>query len=116
ADVDESIVTLLLEKGADVNAQGGFFGSALQAASANRHEAIVTLLLEKGADINSQAASTETHCRRLQLMGMPNNRPGKCASLNFSRLVEFCDGWLSRRQGIMCAQFTACKKCVPICS
>jgi len=48
--------------------------------------------------------------------GMPNNRPGKGPSLKFRRLVEFCDGWVSRRQGIMRAQFTACKKCVPICS
>jgi hypothetical protein len=28
-----SVVTLLLEKGADVNAQGGYYGNALQAAS-----------------------------------------------------------------------------------
>ncbi|KAF8854030.1 ankyrin [Acephala macrosclerotiorum] len=48
------LVSLLLEKGADVNAQGGHYGSALQAASANGHEAIVALLLEKGADVNAQ--------------------------------------------------------------
>jgi hypothetical protein len=32
----DSIVTLLLEKGADVNAQGGYYGNALQAASCLR--------------------------------------------------------------------------------
>lgn len=45
---------LLLEKGADVNAQGGFCGNALQAASIGGHKAIVKLLLEKGTDVNVQ--------------------------------------------------------------
>jgi hypothetical protein len=40
----------LVEKGADVNAQGGKYGNALQAASGERHEAVVALLLENGAD------------------------------------------------------------------
>lgn len=50
----EAIVRLLLDKGADVNAQGGEFGNALQAAALSRHEAIVQLLLDKGADVNAQ--------------------------------------------------------------
>jgi ankyrin repeat protein len=45
---------MLLEKGADVNAQGGYYGSALQAASARGHNEVVTLLLDKGADVNAQ--------------------------------------------------------------
>ena len=48
------MVQILLEKGADVNAQGGSYGNALQAASFERHDAIVHRLLEAGADINSQ--------------------------------------------------------------
>ena len=44
----------LLEKGADVNAQGGNYGNALQAASSGGHEVIVKLLLEEGADVNAQ--------------------------------------------------------------
>jgi ankyrin repeat protein len=41
---------LLLEKGPNINAQGGLYGNALQAASAEGHKAVVGLLLEKGAD------------------------------------------------------------------
>ena len=48
------LLKLLLEKGADVNAQGGEYGNALQAASYKGHSEIVKLLLEKGADVNAQ--------------------------------------------------------------
>jgi ankyrin repeat protein len=41
---------LLLDRGADVNAQDGEGGDALQAASAGGHEHMVRLLLDKGAD------------------------------------------------------------------
>ncbi|OQE63554.1 hypothetical protein PENNAL_c0244G05610, partial [Penicillium nalgiovense] len=51
------IVNLLLEKGADVNAQGSTFGTALQAAVSKAQTAIMLLLLEKGAGINSQVGS-----------------------------------------------------------
>ncbi len=46
----KQIIELLLEKGADVNAQGGCCGNALQAASFKGHKEVVELLLEKGAD------------------------------------------------------------------
>ncbi|KAH8728164.1 ankyrin repeat domain-containing protein [Phaeosphaeriaceae sp. PMI808] len=46
---------LLLDKGADVDAQGGGYGNALQAASSKGHEQIVKLLLDKGADVNAQS-------------------------------------------------------------
>ena len=48
------LVSKLLEKGADVNAQGGGYGNALQAALAGGHETLAVLLLEKGADVNAQ--------------------------------------------------------------
>jgi hypothetical protein len=48
------IVQLLLEKGVDVNAQGGYYGNALQAASVGGHKEIVQQLLDKGADVNAQ--------------------------------------------------------------
>ncbi|KIM30727.1 hypothetical protein M408DRAFT_269568, partial [Serendipita vermifera MAFF 305830] len=50
----EPIVRLLLENGADVNAQGGLYGNALQAASSEGHEQIVRLLVENGAGVNAQ--------------------------------------------------------------
>jgi ankyrin repeat protein len=49
-----AIAKLLVEKGADVNAQGGRYGDALQAASSQGYEQIVRLLVEKGADVNAQ--------------------------------------------------------------
>ncbi|CAG7554296.1 unnamed protein product [Fusarium equiseti] len=47
----------LINKGAGVNAQGGLYGNALQAASAEGHSEIVGLLLEKGADVNAQGGN-----------------------------------------------------------
>jgi ankyrin repeat protein len=49
-----AIVQLLLEKGADVNAQGGYDENVVQAASSFSHMSIVQLLLERGADANTQ--------------------------------------------------------------
>ena len=45
---------MLLEKGADVNAQGGEYENALQAASSRGHGAIVKVLLEKKEDVNAE--------------------------------------------------------------
>ena len=41
-------------KSADVNAQGGRYGNALQAASFRGYEEVVKLLVHKGADVNAQ--------------------------------------------------------------
>ena len=50
----QQVSTHLLENGADVNAQGGEYGNALQAACSGGHQVIVKLLLEKGAEVNVQ--------------------------------------------------------------
>jgi ankyrin repeat protein len=62
-------VGLLLERGADVNAQGGGYGNALQAASYMGHEAIVGLLLENGADVNTQGGTFGTALQAASLEG-----------------------------------------------
>ncbi|CUS15230.1 unnamed protein product, partial [Tuber aestivum] len=51
---NESVVRLLLRRGADVNAQGGVCGNALQAAAYRGHESVVQLLLERGAEANAK--------------------------------------------------------------
>lgn len=70
-------VQLLLDNGANVNAQGGYHGSALQAAVAEKHQGIVQLLLDNGADVNAQgghygtalqAAAAAKHQGILQLL------------------------------------------------
>jgi hypothetical protein len=70
-------VEMLLEKGANANAQGGFHGNPLQAASASGHHKITQLLLAKGANSNAQggyygnalqAASAEGHNEIVQLL------------------------------------------------
>src|SRR2546421_638104 len=47
-------VKLLLNNGADVNAQGGEFANALCAASAEGHPEVVRRLLYKGAHMNAE--------------------------------------------------------------
>jgi ankyrin repeat protein len=39
----------------NVNAQGGYYKNALQAASQGGHEVVVKMLLDKGADVNAQS-------------------------------------------------------------
>ena len=46
---------VLIGRGVDVNAQGGYYGNALQAASAQQDNLeVIKLLLEAGADVNAQ--------------------------------------------------------------
>jgi hypothetical protein len=69
------VVETLLDQGADINAQGGDYGNALQAASSRGYDAIVQMLLDKGADANAkgglygnalQAASHEGYDKRFR--------------------------------------------------
>ena len=74
-------VEVLLELGATVNAQGGRYGNALQAASYRGHDKIVQMLLDKGADVNAQggtygnalqAASSGGHDKIVQMLRAGN--------------------------------------------
>ncbi|OGE47259.1 hypothetical protein PENARI_c052G10296 [Penicillium arizonense] len=49
----DETVQLLLDRGANVNAQGEDYGNALQVASSKGHDKIVQMLLERGANLNS---------------------------------------------------------------
>ncbi|KAH7066360.1 hypothetical protein BKA63DRAFT_546887 [Paraphoma chrysanthemicola] len=49
-----AIAKAMLKKGIYINAQGGRYGNALQAASNQGHEHVVRLLLKKGANVNAQ--------------------------------------------------------------
>ncbi|KAF2458453.1 hypothetical protein BDY21DRAFT_220776, partial [Lineolata rhizophorae] len=48
------VQAILLEEKADVDIQGGDYGRALQAASAEDHREVVHILLDAGADVNAQ--------------------------------------------------------------
>ncbi|KAJ0133227.1 hypothetical protein HZ326_23694 [Fusarium oxysporum f. sp. albedinis] len=70
-------VRVLLSTNRNVNAQGGYYGTALQAASAKGRKEVVRLLLDEGADVNAQggryggalqAASGEGHTEIVRLL------------------------------------------------
>jgi ankyrin repeat protein len=47
-------VQLLVNNGADVNAEGGLYGSPIQAALAGGYEEIVQLLVDNGANVDAE--------------------------------------------------------------
>jgi ankyrin repeat protein len=70
SEMHDSMTELWLDDEVDVNARGGYYENALQAASYRGHESVVQLLLDKGADVNAKggfygnalhAASVEGH-------------------------------------------------------
>jgi len=50
----DAAIQQLLVAGADINANGGYYGNAPQAALAGGHDAIVQGLFKAGADVNAQ--------------------------------------------------------------
>lgn len=103
ANGHEKVVKLLLDKGANINAQGGVYGNSLQAASANGHEKVVKLLLDKHAYINIrggqyhsalQAALVRNHKRVVQLLldkGANTNAQGGYYGSALQTAVIHCD-------------------------
>ena len=81
------MVELLLAKGADVNAQGGRYGTALQAALYRGHEEVVELLLAKGADVNAQGGR---YGNALQAASVYGNK--KVIELLLDKLKAPCRG------------------------
>lgn len=49
----EKAVHKMQDQGVDVNAEGGEYGTALQAASFRGYEKVVQMLLDRGADANT---------------------------------------------------------------
>ncbi|KAI0165308.1 hypothetical protein GGR52DRAFT_558281 [Hypoxylon sp. FL1284] len=85
----------LINKNADVNAQGGQYGNALQAASYEGHLEIVKFLVEKGADVNAQggeygnalcAASIATRVQTMIYLLKHKAQPGLRDSLKRTAL------------------------------
>ena len=66
---DLETVKMLLDAGADVNAQGGFHGNALQVASHRGYRNVVGLLLENGADVNAQGGVHSTALEAASIRG-----------------------------------------------
>ncbi len=54
----DQVMQMLLDNGAGVNAQGGSYTNALQAASAGGHDQVVQMLLDQGTDVNVQGGSS----------------------------------------------------------
>ncbi|ETS74464.1 hypothetical protein PFICI_14330 [Pestalotiopsis fici W106-1] len=52
-----NLAEFVLMQGADVNAKGGLYGNALQAAVSRGNEEVVKRLLKYGADVNAQGGS-----------------------------------------------------------
>jgi hypothetical protein len=69
AEGHEKIVQILLNKKADVNAQGGDYDTALTAASLEGHEKIVQILLDKKVDVNAQGGHYGTALAAASLRG-----------------------------------------------
>jgi ankyrin repeat protein len=83
-------VELLIGEGTGINAQGGLYGTSLQAASFKGHIYVVRMLLDRGADVNAkggcygnalQAASFQGHEYVVKILldyGADVNAKGGC--------------------------------------
>lgn len=80
----DELVRILLDEGADVNAQGGHFGTALLAAIHYQHHHVIQRLLLYGADASmpDDAGATPLHLGALLVKGgsdpQSRDRYGRC--------------------------------------
>jgi hypothetical protein len=65
----DGVVQILLDGGADINAQGGEYGNALDAASANGHITTLKMLVHNGADVNARSGRHGTALHAALLSG-----------------------------------------------
>ncbi|KAM0719563.1 hypothetical protein Q7P37_003693 [Cladosporium fusiforme] len=65
----EAVIRILMDAGADVNAQGGFFGNALQAASFGGNETVVQMLMDAGADTKARGGQHDHALQAASLGG-----------------------------------------------
>ncbi|KAI0552688.1 hypothetical protein F4679DRAFT_571458 [Xylaria curta] len=68
---NDNIVQMLLDNGADINAQGEY-GNALQASSEKGRESIVQILLNNGADVNAQGGFYGNALQAASIKGYEN--------------------------------------------
>ena len=82
-------VELLLDKGADVNAEGRSHYSALHATSlAGRHQ-IIELLLSKGANINSQGVECRWNPLSMaSLRALEGSYWVRCQERDYDKTIE----------------------------
>jgi ankyrin repeat protein len=67
--VDKEIVQLLLDDGANVDADGGYNGTALQGASIRGRKKIVQLLLDNGANVDADGGYNGTALQGASIRG-----------------------------------------------
>jgi ankyrin repeat protein len=100
-----SLAKKLLDRGADVNAQGGRYGNVLQLAANMSNASLVRLLLEKGANVNAaggyfgnalQAASIDGDLETIKILlewgADVNARGGGLLTALQGAALNGCDG------------------------
>ena len=70
--VRESFMSVLLDRGADVNVEGSDGGTALMIASLQGHPSCISLLLDRGADVNAKTNNGATALMLASLHGHPS--------------------------------------------
>ncbi len=80
------------EEGADVNAQGSQYGTALQAAASYGKTETVRLLLNKGADINVQGGYFGTALHAAAWRGITEIQPFEFSMQSFNIVFGMFDG------------------------